>query len=64
MRRFFSPGTSLLQGIAGVFQAFADRSFGSLSAMLQSPAGRFRTVLDRLTGFSDRILILRVCCQR
>ncbi|PWT85680.1 MAG: hypothetical protein C5B58_02670 [Acidobacteria bacterium] len=64
MRRFFGFGASLLQGVAGVFQAFADGSFGGLSAMLQSLAGRFRTVLDRLTGFSNRILILGVCCER
>ena len=65
-------GSRFFEGIARLFQTFANRSFGGLRAVLKSLAGSLRTMLDCLTGlggtffeglasFADGILVL--CIQ-
>jgi hypothetical protein len=48
----------LFQGISGLLQPLANRSFGSLGAMLNGLAGLGRGFLDGITSFFDWTLIL------
>jgi len=49
-------GTGFLEGLTGVFKTFSYRPFGSLCSVLNSLAGRLRTVLDCLACFDGSLL--------